>query len=496
MRDVSGSGHRPASFRSWLIAGAASLAWLTHGGPAAAIDPFFPTFGNQGIDVRHYEVKLDVDPKAHCVDGQAILQITATRRLESFSLDLSHLMVSRVKVDGVTARWRQEPGKLVVVPARAIAKGQRFSLQVAYAGSPAPIPDPTVDGPEPPGLGWTNWRNTSYVVSEPVGAGTWYPVNDVPTDKAGYRFTVTVPKPYTAVANGVPLSVTELGGKRRFVWEQAQPMASYLAITDVDRYRVERGRSASGVPIRNYLTSATPAESVAALRKTPQMIGFIERLIGPYPFAGYGAVMVDDPDLYYALETQSVSTFPSSWVDELTVVHELAHQWFGDAVTVAQWRDLWLAEGFATYFEYLWQYRGRPRDFANGLNELYRYVVRFEVGPAVVSRPEDIFADNTYYRGALTLEALRRDIGDAKFQRVLRSWYRTHRNGNATSADFIRLAVSIGGPGVRPLLHAWLYEQPVPPLPGAGSAAAAELSSTAAVTAPQLGIGVRRRHGP
>ena len=104
---------------------------------------------------------------------------------------------------------------MIVLPAKAIAKGQRFALQVVYGGFPKPIPDPTVDGSDAPGLGWTNWRATSYVVSEPVGAGTWYPVNDEPTDKAGYRFTITVSKPYIAVANGVPLSVTDLGAKRR-----------------------------------------------------------------------------------------------------------------------------------------------------------------------------------------------------------------------------------------------------------------------------------------
>ncbi|MFO1049233.1 MAG: M1 family metallopeptidase [Geminicoccaceae bacterium] len=464
---------------------------------AYAIDEFFPTFGNRGIDVRHYAISLDVAGQGGRLDGKAVLQIKATERLRRFSLDLSRLKVRKVEIDGVPANFRQADDKLFVRLATAVPRGRTFQASISYGGAPRPIPDPTVEDPsEVPGLGWTRYRNASYVVSEPVGAGSWYPVNDVPTDKATYRFAITVDKPYIALANGEPQSVTDLGQRRRFVWAQRQPMASYLAITDVDRYRVERGRSASGVPIRNYLTSATPAASVAALRKTPQMIDFIERLIGPYPFGGYGVVMVDDPDLYYALETQSVSTFPSSWVDELTVVHELAHQWFGDAITVAQWRDLWLAEGFATYFEYLWQYRGRPRGFVNGLNELYRYVVRFEVGPAVVSRPEDLFADNTYYRGALTLEALRRNIGDAKFQRVLRSWYRAHRNGNATSADFIRLAAGIGGPGVRPLLRAWLYEQPVPPFPGAGSAAAPDLSSTAAVAAPQLGIGVRRRHAP
>ena len=215
MRDAVGGDRWCASYRSWLIAGATSLVWLAQSGPAGAIDTFFPTFGNQGIDVRHYAVKLEVDPKSHSVDGQAILQITATRKLETFSLDLSRLKASSVKIDGVTARWRQEPGKLIVLPAKAIAKGQRFALQVVYGGFPKPIPDPTVDGSDAPGLGWTNWRATSYVVSEPVGAGTWYPVNDEPTDKAGYRFTITVSKPYVAVANGVPLSVTDLGAKRR-----------------------------------------------------------------------------------------------------------------------------------------------------------------------------------------------------------------------------------------------------------------------------------------
>ena len=492
MRDASGSGHRSASLRSWLIAGAASLAWLAHGGPAAAIDPFFPTFGNLGIDVRHYEVKLDVDPKTHCLDGQAVLRITATSRLESFSLDLTGLEVSRVKVDGVAARWRQAPGKLIVIPAKAIAKGQRFSLLVVYAGSPEPIPDPTVDGPEPPGLGWTNWRDTSYVVSEPVGAGTWYPVNDVPSDKAGYRFTVTVPKPYTAVANGVPLSVTELGAKRRFVWEQAQPMASYLAITDVDRYTLDRRHSASGVPIRSFLTKGTTKDVAAALRQTPAMMDFIEKVVGPYPFDGYGAVLVDDPALYYALETQAMTTFPSTGIDDLTVVHELAHQWFGDAVTVAQWRDLWLAEGFATYFEFLWTHRGDRSGLEAAMADLHEYAAFFEVGPAVVSRPQDLFEDNTYVRGALTLHALRLEVGDARFFRILRSYYRTYRHGNATSADFIAVAARIGGATVRPLLHAWLYEQPVPAFPGA-AVATAQLKRSGPPPAPNLAQRVRRQ---
>jgi aminopeptidase N len=100
---------------------------------------------------------------------------------------------------------------------------------------------------------------------------------------------------------------------------------------------------------------------VAAFRQTPEMLELFERFAGPYPFRSYGSVVIGDPELYYALETQAMSTFPDRVVSETTVAHELAHQWFGNSVTIAQWRDLWLAEGFATYFEYLWEFRGdRP----------------------------------------------------------------------------------------------------------------------------------------
>ncbi len=464
---------------------------------AFAIDDFFPTFGNLGIDVRHYALRLDVKGAAKQLAGRATLDITATRRLAEFSLDLSHLTVSKVEIDGVVARFRQTPGKLSIRPAAAIAKGKRFQAVIVYGGVPQTIPDPTAEDPSSlPGLGWTKYRGTSYVVSEPVGAGTWYPVNDEPTDKATYRFTVIVDEPLVAVANGVPVSVTDLGSRRRYLWEQRQPMASYLAITDVGRYRLERRTSRSGVPIRSYLTANTPPESVAALRKTPAMMSFIESLVGPYPFDGYGAVMVDDPNLFYALETQAMSTFQSSYVDELTVVHELAHQWFGDAVTVAEWRDLWLAEGFATYFEILWENRASQPGFDQAMDDLYRFVVGRGVGPAVVSRPEDLFAFNTYYRGALTLQALRLTVGDRTFQHILRSWYRTYRNANATSRDFIELAAGIGGRQVRPLLHAWLYEEPVPRWPHALASLSASESAAAKLAPPRLGIGVRRPTSP
>jgi aminopeptidase N len=460
--------------------------------PAHAIDEFFPEFGNNGYDVQRYDLDLDVDQQRHHLDGEALLTVRATSTLQAFSLDLSGLEVTRVKVDGVAARFSLDAGKLRVRPAAAIAKGRRFTVWVAYGGVPRPIPDPTFGDPSSfPGLGWTNWERTSYVVSEPVGAGTWYPVNDEPTDKASYRIAVTVDKPFTAVANGVPVSVTDLGARRRFVWEQAQPMASYLAIVDVDEYLLDQRQAANGVVIRTYYTDDTPAEALEALRRTPAIMAYFDELVGPYPFDGYGAVMVRDPNLSYALETQAMSTFQKDNVDEATVVHELAHQWFGDSVTVAEWRDLWLAEGFATYAEFQWEHRADRPGLEAEMRELHAYVAENGIGPAVVSRPQDLFADNTYLRGALTLHALRLDVGDRDFLKTVRSFYRKFCDKNATSADFIATAVrATGKPGVRPLLRAWLYEEPVPPLPGADAAVA---RAAGPAPAPTLGVGVRRR---
>jgi aminopeptidase N len=350
---------------------------------ALAADGFFPTFGNDGYDVRHYALDLDVDAARPRLEGRAVLTVRATTALRTFALDLRGLIVESVRVDGAVAGFTREAGKLRIRPPAPIAAGRTFAVAIAYHGSPASIDDPTTPLSR---LGWINWRRTSYVLSEPVGAATWYPVNDQPTDKATYEVAVTVERPFTAVSNGVLRRVTDLGQRRRFLWEQAQPMASYLAILDIDVFEREQRQAANGVVIRAFIPPGSPPAIREALRKTPAMMAFFERLIGPYPFSGYGAVVVRDPGLGYALETQAMATFPLR-IDEATVAHELAHQWFGNAVTVAAWRDLWLAEGFATYLELLWTYRADRPGLDAAMQALRARIVADGIGPAVVSRP-------------------------------------------------------------------------------------------------------------
>ncbi|HEX2527738.1 MAG TPA: M1 family metallopeptidase [Geminicoccus sp.] len=479
--------------RSFIAGAGMALAAMVASGPASAIDEFFPTFGNDGYDVIHYDLDLDVSVAPHHLDGYAKLLARAEQRLSRMTLDLAGLDVSSVRVDGVRASFSQANDKLTIVPKAPIAKGRKFVVAIAYDGTPVPIQDPTAPGDPDYLLGWFKYQNSTYALSEPVGASTFYPANDEPTDKASFTFDITVPADYTAVANGVLVRKDSLRDKRRFVWLMRDPMTTWLATVHVNKFKLTTARTKDGIPLRFYTTAATPAEDIAGYAESREMIPYLEKLIGRYPFDGYGSVVVDDPALYYALETQAMSTFPVGAADEAIVAHELAHQWFGNSVSVAQWRDLWIAEGAATYFETLWPNRSNRAAFEAEMAALYAYAQRVKLGPAVVERPDQIFSNRTYVRGALALHALELKVGQKTFYKVLRTFLQKYRDGNATSRNFIDTAVSVSRTsGVRSLLNDWLYEQALPSLPSQTMAAAAQRSGP--VPVPDI-VGLRCEGG-
>jgi aminopeptidase N len=198
------------------------------------------------------------------------------------------------------------------------------------------------------------------------------------------------------------------------------------------------------------------------------MMRMLENYAGPYPFNAYGSVVVDDPALNYALECGAMSVFPSTFIDEGVVAHELAHQWFGNSVTVKEWKDIWLAEGFATYFEFLYPDRTDPDSFDEQMRAIYAYLVRNEIPAPVISSPYDLFGAQVYYRGAVTLYSLQLKVGDKVFKDIIKTWYQTYRFKNASTIDFINVAVAVSGDdSVRPFLRDWLFRDRVPPLVGA-----------------------------
>ncbi|MCP3997700.1 MAG: M1 family metallopeptidase, partial [bacterium] len=350
-----------------------------------------------------------------------------------------------------------------------IAPGVAFAATVAYNGTPTPVLSEAL----PFNVGWrTDPSGVSYVVGEPDGGHTWLPLNDHPSDKATYTFRITVPDPLIAAANGVLAeTVTDLGWAT-WVWESEQPMASYLAtvvIGDLDVEPDDASTTASGVRVRNVIPDDLSAASLERLALHGDMIRFFEHVFGPYPFDAYGLAVVDDFE--GALENQTLSIFGRYMVDvpeffEIVMVHELAHQWFGNSVTPADWGDIWLNEGFATYAEWLWleDRYGENAMLATIQGERDRMTIT-DHSPPGNPPADDLFNSSVYIRGGLVLHALRTEVGDEAFFETLRQYADTYRYDVVTTNDFITLAESVSGQDLQDLFDRWLYGAEVPQLP-------------------------------
>jgi aminopeptidase N len=365
------------------------------------------------------------------------------------------LHVTSVAVDGAPAAYRQRGSELTVTPAAAIAAGTRFQVGVDYRGRPRPL-----IGADGFPTGWIPTRNGAFVGNEPRGAITWFPCNDVPADKASYSFSVTVPRGRVAVANGSLESVTAYRRRRTFVWREAEPMSTYLATVTTGRFRLRSG-TVGGIPSWTAIAPGLGARSGPALRSTAAVIARFASYFGPYPFSSVGAI-ADRGFPGFALETQTRPLYGEA-VKPIVLVHELAHQWFGDAVTIASWRDIWLNEGFATWSEWLWRTNGRDAGLRSFFRKGYHARPRFgrRLWRVAPGNPgiRKLFGLSVYDRGALTLEALREKLGDPAFYAILRRWVADHLYASASTQDFISLAESVSGQQLDHFFHVWLYQR-------------------------------------
>ncbi|MEV1288482.1 M1 family metallopeptidase [Micromonospora sp. NPDC049679] len=425
-------------------------------------DPYFPTYGNGGYDVASYALKLTYDPADDRVTGNATITATATSDLSRFNLDLVGLTVSTVTVDGKRAGNSRDGAELVITPDAGLPKGRRFTVEIGYAGVPEQITSSDLGK-----NGFFDTRDGAIALGQPESASTWFPVNDHPLDKASYEIEVTVPDGLSALSNGVPGGTTKAGGWTTWKWSTRTPMASYLATVVIGNYRVKSGTH-DGKPLVTAVAATLPVGAAdAAMARTGEIADFLATQFGPYPFEAYGGIVVDNDRIRYALETQTRPVYgnvffgsgPSTWV----VAHELAHQWFGDSVSIHHWSDIWLNEGFATYAEWLWEEHdgGKP----------VRANVESEYARTDWSKPtadpgrSAIFSPAVYKRGGLTVHALRRTVGDDAFFRILRTWTAEKRDGNATTAEFITVAERVSGRSLRSFFDEWLSGNTAPPLP-------------------------------
>ena len=439
-----------------LVGGLAVVAGARPGPEAeraGRTDTLFPRQGHPGYDVRHYDVRLDYTPRSNRLEARTTIRATTPHRLRSFQLDLVGMRVSSVRVDGRPARFRRTFQRLVVIPRRPVTG--RFTTTVAYAGKPREIID--ADGSTE---GWVRTGDGAIALGQPVGTMAWIPSDNTPGDKARYRFRITVPKGVQAAANGNLVSRVEHGASTTWTWRVRDQMAAHLAMAAVGRFTVYRSsmRSMTGrrIPIWSFVDPTT-GTSASARRMLPKVLRFQEKLFGPYPVTSAGLV-VDDASVGYALETQNRPFYPHR-VDPATLVHESAHQWFGNSVTLRDWHDIWLPEGFATYAEWLWSGAHGGRTPAQHFADLYDTPTSsglWHPAPTEFTDPADLFGEPSYNRGAMTLHALRERIGNPDFFRLIKRWAAVHRQGNAGTPQFVALAEQVSGEQLDQLFADWL----------------------------------------
>ncbi|WP_413775622.1 M1 family metallopeptidase [Micromonospora sp. RTGN7] len=436
-------------------------------GGAGVGDAYFPGYGNAGYDVTRYTVKVRYDPAKDRLSGTTTVQATATVDLSSFNLDLVGLTVRAVTVDGAPARHAHADGELVVTPAAGLTSGNGFTAEIGYDGTPEPLRNED--------LGEGGFRHTSdgaVALGQPESASTWFPVNDHPSDKAAYDFEITVPEGLTAVSNGVPVGNSTRAGWTTWKWAERSPMASYLSAVAIGKFRVTRGEH-KGRPVFSAVTTKLPkGAGDASVARTIEVADYLEGVFGPYPFDAYGGVVVSEPGIGYALETQSRPVYSATFFrrgeNTGVVAHELAHQWFGNSVALARWQDIWLNEGMATYAEWLWEEHRSGRTVRQSFDMVYAGSSG-EVWRTPPGRPgaANLFSESVYQRGAMTVHALRTTVGDRVFFELLRTWAADKRDGNATTAEFVALAERVSGRQLDALFDAWLYGTERPARPAA-----------------------------
>ncbi|CAL9580306.1 M1 family metallopeptidase [Streptomyces sp. enrichment culture] len=481
-RDPSAGPGRPGArsrrLRAALLASAVSVCLVAASAPPTPLgvgDRLFPHLGNPGYDVASYDLAFTYTG-SNRKPLRAVTTIDAwtTEALERVNLDFAHGEVESVEVDGEPAEFAAAGEDLVVTPRDPLGKGDWTRITVRHTSDP--VYDEGREG------GWVRTGDGLAMANQADVAHLVFPCNDHPSDKAMFTIRVSAPDGYTAVANGLQTGVDRARGTTTWTYRTRHPMATELAQVSIGRSTVLHRTGPHDLPVRDVVPTAHRKELEPWLEKTPGQIEWMEGKVGRYPFETYGVLMAD-ATTGFELETQTLSLFERRlftepayprWYVESIMVHELAHQWFGDSVTPRTWSDLWLNEGHATWYEALYAEEKAGRPLQARMKAAYGASDRWRAsgGPPAAPKVPDpgskisIFRPNVYDGAALVLYALRQEIGRPAFERLERAWVTRYQDGTAGTDDFVRLASEISGRDLRAFLEDWLYAEKTPPMPG------------------------------
>lgn len=416
-----------------------------------------------GFDVQKYVITLAIDDVQRSVNGDVLATVLATEALSSIQYELEDLTVSQVKVNGTNSTFTHTDG-IINIPLN-IAAGQEFTTQVFYSGNPQPSQDFYR-------VGMLFGNNSVHTLSVPDAGRRWWPCYDHPWDKAVVDLHITMRSDWKVAANGLRDSIVFNGdGTSTTHWLGHHPMTTYLVCITAGPY-VEIHQAAGNVPIINFVTQELYNNAQNVLASLPDMILYYSQLFGDYPFEKYGNATAN-MSAFAAMEHQTMTTLSShllwgtNW-QELIIAHELAHQWFGNAVSFLNYTDVWLSEGFATYSEHLWvdKISGWQAACDYVANDYHRYYTNWEnsYGITVIYDPpfNDYYSPAVYEKAASVLHMLRLKMGDQAFFNLLQTWVETYKYQNAVTAEFQAMAEQISGQDLDQFFDQWIFGAGIP----------------------------------
>lgn len=419
-------------------------------------DPFAPELGSSDYDVQHYDIQIDIDPaQVNQLKADVIIQaVSKTDGLRKIALDFIGYQVKGVLVNGETAEYSRNDDKLLVLLPESLPADTPFSVEVGYSGladlrQSRYVTFEATIGP------FFRQGESFFILSEPDGARFWLPCNDHPRDKATFRFEVGVPHGYTAVSNGLLLKSMQGKDWDTFIWQHDYPMATYAATIAVDKYEVLEYETENGTIMRHYFTPARQDAAAAMSAVIDEALPWMEQMLGTYPFEAYGHVTVDASGV--AFESQTMVVMANYMLSERVVVHELAHMWFGDWVSLDSWGEMWRNEGFATYFEDMWMLRDDPAAFKRMMDDRTQKLYDDESLEALGRlSPGNLFGLESYDKGAVVVHQLRQEVGDEAFFSGLQQYFQLYGGGTASDEDFINVMEEAANKELDEFFDDWL----------------------------------------
>ena len=411
------------------------------------------------LDVLHYNINLDLYPEDQILKGDVVITaVLKDKTLSEVDLNLyDNMTISSILVDGKPAKYVNEDTRLSIeTPASSLP--DTFSIEIKYEGKP-----------ERKGLGsfsfgkkYDHW--IVYNLSEPNYASTWFPCNDLPSDKAMLDMYITNDTTYVSASNGILMDTTDNGLRRTYHWKTLYPISTYLICLYSSVYSnftesyVSQDKQDT-MAIQYYAFPEDLENAKIDFNGHSGMIDFFSKTFGEYPFLKEKYGVAEFLWQLGAMEHQTLTGIGSNFVSGRrfftdVYVHELAHQWFGDAVGPATWKDIWLNEGFATYCEALYtEHLAGP----NALRSSMMSKFDESFSGTLYNPGDDLFSSLVYDKGAWVLNMLRWEIGDEAFFRTLRNYYQKFKYKNASTDDFKEVCEATSGRNLDQFFSQWVF---------------------------------------